>query len=105
MQRSRWPAEAPEPSAELARNTLREEEESYLYGKSPNERFGEEEHRDFEGRQIWRGKNFTGRGPKGYRRSDESIRDEVCSRLTRDPDVDPTDVEVTVNDGVVRFVG
>ncbi|HZQ07373.1 MAG TPA: hypothetical protein VFD70_12405 [Anaerolineae bacterium] len=33
---------------------------------------------------------FTGRGPQGYRRSDERIREEACDRLTQHGQVDAT---------------
>jgi hypothetical protein len=49
--------------------------------------------------------SFAGRGPKGWRRSDEQIRDEVNERLARDADVDATDVEVRVEGGVVILSG
>lgn len=49
--------------------------------------------------------SFRGRGPKNYQRSDERIRDEVCERLTMDHDIDATDIEVTVTDGVVTLSG
>lgn len=48
---------------------------------------------------------YAGRGPRGYRRSDERIRDEVCERLTRDALVDATDIEVRVRGGLVRLEG
>src|SRR5687768_5171077 len=37
---------------------------------------------------------YAGRGPKGYQRSDERIKEEVCDRLTADPDVDALEIEV-----------
>jgi hypothetical protein len=46
-----------------------------------------------------------GKGPKGYRRSDARILEDVCDRLTDDGDVDATDVECTVQDGEVTLVG
>jgi osmotically-inducible protein OsmY len=49
--------------------------------------------------------SFAGRGPKGYRRSDERIREDVCDRLTEDGRVDATDVEVLVNSGEVTLSG
>ena len=49
--------------------------------------------------------NYSGRGPKGYRRSDERIREEICDRLTDDWRVDATEVEVTVNNGQVTLAG
>jgi osmotically-inducible protein OsmY len=48
---------------------------------------------------------FAGRGPKGYRRSDAAIFDEVCVSLTRHPDVDASEVEVQVENGVVVLRG
>jgi hypothetical protein len=48
---------------------------------------------------------FSGRGPRGYRRSDDRIRDEVCERLTDADDVDATNIEVSVKDGEVQLSG
>jgi hypothetical protein len=45
------------------------------------------------------------RGPKGYRRGDARIHDEVCDRLTDDHRVDATAIEVRVEDGVVTLRG
>jgi hypothetical protein len=49
--------------------------------------------------------NYSGRGPKGYRRSDERIREDVCEALTFDPFVDASEIEVTVSDGAVTLTG
>lgn len=49
--------------------------------------------------------SFAGRGPRGYQRSDERIREDVCDRLTRDPWIDASDVEVTVRTGEVTLSG
>jgi len=48
---------------------------------------------------------FTGRGPKGYRRSDDRIREDVCDRLADDPHIDASDIEITVRDGEVTLGG
>jgi hypothetical protein len=45
------------------------------------------------------------RGPKGYRRTDARLREEVCDRLTDDHRVDATAIEVRVEDGVVYLRG
>jgi hypothetical protein len=50
-------------------------------------------------------RSFTGRGPKGYRRSDERIREEVCESLMRHPGIDASGFEVTVKDGIVTLQG
>jgi hypothetical protein len=49
--------------------------------------------------------SFAGRGPRNYRRSDERIREEVNERLTDDPRVDASDIEVEVRDGEVILRG
>jgi hypothetical protein len=46
-----------------------------------------------------------GRGPKGYKRSDERIFEDVNDRLTDDPMVDASDVEVRVENGEVTLNG
>lgn len=46
-----------------------------------------------------------GKGPRGYKRSDERIQDDVCDALTNDRHVDASDVEVAVQDGEVTLSG
>lgn len=48
---------------------------------------------------------FRGRGPKGYKRSDERIREDVCECLTEDERIDATNVEVQVKDCEVTLTG
>jgi hypothetical protein len=48
---------------------------------------------------------FFGRGPKGYRRSDERIREEICDRLLTHPDIDASDIEVVVRGGIATLAG
>lgn len=50
-------------------------------------------------------KNFLGKGPKGYRRSDERIREDVCEALMRHPGIDASEIEVEVTDSVVTLKG
>jgi sporulation protein YlmC with PRC-barrel domain len=49
--------------------------------------------------------SYRGRGPKGYRRSDEAIRDEVCDRLTQAGGVDATNIDVQAIQGQVFLDG
>jgi hypothetical protein len=49
--------------------------------------------------------SFAGRGPKGYQRSDERIREDVCDRLTDAADVDASEIEVNVANGEVTLSG
>ncbi|KAA2237004.1 BON domain-containing protein [Salinarimonas soli] len=46
-----------------------------------------------------------GRGPKGYQRSDERIREDVSERLTEDPHVDASDIEVSVQSREITLSG
>jgi osmotically-inducible protein OsmY len=46
-----------------------------------------------------------GRGPKGYRRSDERIKDDVNDRLSDDHFLDASDIDVNVEDSVVILTG
>jgi hypothetical protein len=47
----------------------------------------------------------TGRGPRGYRRSDDRIREDVNEELERHGWLDATDVEVEVHEGEVTLRG
>jgi osmotically-inducible protein OsmY len=49
--------------------------------------------------------NYAGRGPRNYRRSDESIREDVNEHLTRNPQLDASDIEVVVDNGEVTLHG
>ena len=48
---------------------------------------------------------FAGRGPKGYKRSDERIKEEICEEMTRDPDLDASEIEIRVQDGEITLTG
>jgi osmotically-inducible protein OsmY len=49
--------------------------------------------------------SHAGKGPRNYRRSDARIYEDVCEALTRDGEVDATDLEVNVQDGQVTLSG
>lgn len=79
------------------------------FGQDYRERFAEQRY----GRQPEFGYGFSeggtttfrGRGPKGYERSDERLREIVCERLTDDPHIDASDVHIEVKDKVVKLTG
>jgi hypothetical protein len=48
---------------------------------------------------------FTGRGPKGYQRSDERIREDVSEDLSQSGEIDASEIEVKVNGCVVTLDG
>lgn len=51
------------------------------------------------------GENHIGKGPKGYKRSEERIKDEACELLTRDWDLDASDIEVDFKEGCLILKG
>lgn len=83
------------------------------YGQNYRERFAEERY----GREPEYGYGFEqspykseagpfrGRGPKGYERSDERLREIICERLTDEPSVDASDVSIDVKDKIVKLTG
>jgi hypothetical protein len=48
---------------------------------------------------------FTGRGPKGYSRSDDRIREDVSDRLELHGEIDASEIEVRVESGEVTLEG
>lgn len=53
----------------------------------------------------WTQGPYSGVGPRGYRREDDRIRDDVNDRLMWHGYVDATDIQVNVDDGVVTLSG
>ena len=51
------------------------------------------------------GSGHAGKGPKGYVRSDERIREDVCDRLCDDAEVDASEMTVVVKSGEVLLEG
>lgn len=49
--------------------------------------------------------SHVGKGPKGWQRSDERIREEVSEALARHPEVDASDIEVKVQNAEVTLTG
>jgi hypothetical protein len=48
---------------------------------------------------------YQGRGPKGYQRSDDRIREEICDCMTDDAMLDASEIEVAVVQGEVTLTG
>lgn len=46
-----------------------------------------------------------GSGPKGYKRADDRIKEDVCDCLTEDTNLDASEIEVSVKDGEVTLTG
>jgi osmotically-inducible protein OsmY len=48
---------------------------------------------------------FSGRGPRGYQRSDQRIQEDINDRLTDHPEIDASEIEIKVNGGEVTITG
>lgn len=76
-----------------------------------NQQRGEGEHESFghqlreAGQRIARSVKRAFRGPKGYKRSDDRIREDVSDRLGENPYLDCSEVEVSVSNGEVTLTG
>ncbi len=70
------------------------------------ERYGKEQYRGEGMAADWKAYGpYTGRGPRGYRRSDERIYENVCEWLMSDGRIDASDIEVDVHNGEVTLNG
>jgi hypothetical protein len=49
--------------------------------------------------------SFAGRGPQGYKRSDDRIIEDINEEMTRDHDLDASDISVQAKDGEVVLTG
>jgi osmotically-inducible protein OsmY len=67
--------------------------------------FGDEDAERRRERDRYIQGRYRGRGPRNYSRSDERIKEDINDRLSDDPFVDATDIEVTVNNGEVTLTG
>jgi len=69
------------------------------------ERAGDEVRSWFGGDDRQGAEHHRGRGPRNYTRSDDRIRDDVNDRLTDDPHIDASDIEVSVSNREVTLSG
>jgi osmotically-inducible protein OsmY len=67
--------------------------------------FGDEEAEKRRQRDRNVSGQHRGKGPRNYSRSDERIKDDINDRLSDDPFVDATDIDVAVSNGDVRLTG
>ena len=81
--------------------------ESYTGGRdlSMDERMGRRPGREDYGPDVRPGERRMGRPPKGYQRSDERIREDICDALGEHEWVDASEVEVKVQNGEVTLTG
>jgi osmotically-inducible protein OsmY len=66
--------------------------------------FGDDE-AEYRRRMDAEREGYRGRGPRNYTRSDDRIREDVSDRLTDDPWLDASEIEVSVSNGEVTLNG
>ena len=49
--------------------------------------------------------SHRGKGPKNYNRSDDRIKEDINDKLSDDPFIDASDIDVTVSNGEVTLTG
>ena len=47
----------------------------------------------------------SGKGPKGYQRSEASVREDICERLMRHGEIDASEIDVKIENGEVTLEG
>ena len=83
----------------------------YRAGQAPYQRPGDQGmggrggYAGISGRPFQSGASHRGKGPKGYTRSDDRIREDVNDRLSDDDMLDASDITVTVSGGEVTLEG
>lgn len=88
----------------MPRGGWHERDEHSMYGGSQAGRWGGREGMP-PGSRTSGSPDYSGRGPSGYRRSDERIAEEINDSLTWDRRVDATDITVEVADGIATLSG
>lgn len=89
----------------MSRGGWHERDERSMYGGSQAGRWGGQEGVPPRSQSSGGDSDYSGRGPSGYRRSDERITEEVNDALTWDRRVDATEISVQVSDGIVTLSG
>ena len=99
-------------ASDFGRGSRGDEDERGFFERAGDEVrswFGDEEAERRRMRDVGEGQQGTwhhrGRGPKNYQRSDERIRDDVNDRLTDDPHIDASEIEVSVQNREVTLTG
>lgn len=67
--------------------------------------FGDDEAERRRERDRQQQGQYRGKGPRNYSRSDDRIKEDINDRLSDDPFIDASDIEVTVNNGDVTLTG
>ena len=76
--------------------------------RAPEDNYGDDfdpSYEDEYGIRRMDKKNYFGKGPRGYERSAQVILDEAYDKLTLDPDLDASGIDISFNDGIIILKG
>lgn len=78
-----------------------------MYSREFEHGFGHHEGMDIRHLREPKSKSGShfGKGPRNWVRSDQIIKEDVCEELCYNPFIDASDIEVSVQDGVVSLKG
>ena len=82
-----------------------QDEVTSWFGDENARRRREWDERQADVRHDQREAEHRGRGPRGYKRSDARIAEDINDRLTDDAYIDASDIDVSVKDGEVTLSG
>jgi len=101
-----YPGQYPSQLGRYGESIRPREDQRYFRGRDEREHEQHEDRSMLErvGDRVREGLRRIGRGPKGFKRSDERIAEEVCERIARST-INAENVEVKVKDGEVTLVG
>ena len=88
-----------------AQNTHGSSHQGQGYGRDPQNNDDTSRRYMADGDKNRFGNLDRSRGPRGYKRSDERIRDDIHDRLMRNSGVDASEVDVKVQNGEVTLTG
>ena len=74
-------------------------------GGQRGQNYGQTFGQGYAGQGYGQGRGFSGRGPKGYQRSDERIKEQVSDRLMDDDDIDASEITIDVRNAEVTLTG
>lgn len=67
--------------------------------------FGDSDAERRRNRDEKRSENHRGKGPKGYKRSEDRIKEDISDLFTDDPELDASDIDIEVKEGDVVLRG
>lgn len=75
------------------------------YNRGSSQRYGQQAFGQNYGSGAGGSESYRGKGPKGYQRSDERLKEVICELLSDDSALDASNISLTVKNGEVTLEG